>query len=370
MLRQIREGLLDFVGAARPSIADPFLPRKIREGREDEIRECIGCNICRAANNEAAPLRCTQNPTMGEEWRRGWHPARIPRKASDRRVLVVGGGPAGLEAALALGQRGYDVALADASRELGGRLLFEHRLPGLATWIRVRDHREHMLQKLSNVAIYRESAMSVQDVIDFGADHVILATGSHWRRDAVGTARERPIRIPASPAIVTPDSAGALPGAVLIYDDDNYYMGGAVAEKLALEGRDVTYVTTQPIVSAWTQMTDEQPFIEDRLVSLGVKLCVSHMLEEVEDGRAAFRTGLARGRDWIKFGSLVLVTGRVPRDDLYTQLIAREDAPPVTRIGDCLSPSHVADAVYAGHRFGREFDLAKVPTLRRERPEP
>jgi dimethylamine/trimethylamine dehydrogenase len=77
MVSQIRRGVQDFIGAARPSIADPFLPAKIREGREDEIRECIGCNICRAANNEGVPLRCTQNPTMGEEWRRGWHPERI-----------------------------------------------------------------------------------------------------------------------------------------------------------------------------------------------------------------------------------------------------------------------------------------------------
>ncbi len=83
MVGQIRKGVLDFIGAARPSIADPFLPRKIDEGREDEIRECIGCNICRSGNNEAVPIRCTQNPTMGEEWRRGWHPERIaPAKSA------------------------------------------------------------------------------------------------------------------------------------------------------------------------------------------------------------------------------------------------------------------------------------------------
>ena len=81
MVAQIKRGVQDFIGAARPSIADPFLPLKIREGRADEIRECIGCNICRAANNEAVPLRCTQNPTMAEEWRQGWHPERIARAA-------------------------------------------------------------------------------------------------------------------------------------------------------------------------------------------------------------------------------------------------------------------------------------------------
>jgi dimethylamine/trimethylamine dehydrogenase len=151
MVGQIKRGVQDFIGAARPSIADPFLPRKIDEGREEEIRECIGCNICRAANNEGALLRCTQNPTMGEEWRRGWHPEIIPAKQSDARVLVVGAGPAGLEASLALGRRGYQVTLAEGGRELGGRLLNEAGLPGLGSWIRVRDYRATLLEKLTNV---------------------------------------------------------------------------------------------------------------------------------------------------------------------------------------------------------------------------
>src|SRR5690606_8664391 len=113
MVSQIRRGVLDMIGAARPSIADPFLPRKIEEGRIDDIRECIGCNICVAADNQSVQIRCTQNPTMGEEWRRGWHPEVIPPKGSDARVLVVGAGPAGLEAAHQLGKRGYEVILAE-----------------------------------------------------------------------------------------------------------------------------------------------------------------------------------------------------------------------------------------------------------------
>ncbi|HLB85658.1 MAG TPA: NAD(P)-binding protein, partial [Steroidobacteraceae bacterium] len=147
MVGQIRRGVLDFIGAARPSIADPFLPRKIEEGRVEDIRECIGCNICVTGDMTSTPIRCTQNPTMGEEWRKGWHPERIAPSKSSKRVLVVGAGPAGLEAARALGQRGYEVHLAEASRELGGRVNFEARLPGLAQWARVRDWRVTQLQK-------------------------------------------------------------------------------------------------------------------------------------------------------------------------------------------------------------------------------
>ena len=127
MVRQIKSGLLDFIGAARPSIADPFLPEKIRTGRMNDIRECIGCNICYSCDARGVPIRCTQNPTMGEEWRRNWHPEKIAAKQSENSILVVGAGPAGLEAARALGQRGYKVTLAEAERELGGRVAVECR---------------------------------------------------------------------------------------------------------------------------------------------------------------------------------------------------------------------------------------------------
>ena len=149
MARVIREGTQDLIGAARPSIADPFLPKKIEEGRIEDIRECIGCNICYAHNSLGVPIRCTQNPTMGEEHRRGWHPERVPRiSASEReRMLVVGAGPAGLEAARALGARGYSVMLAEATRELGGRVTRESRLPGLSEWVRVRDWRVGQIDK-------------------------------------------------------------------------------------------------------------------------------------------------------------------------------------------------------------------------------
>ena len=131
MVSQINRGVLDMIGAARPSIADPFLPQKIEEGRIDEIRECIGCNTCVSGQLTFTPMRCTQNPTVGEEWRRNWHPEKIADKGSDDNVLIVGAGPAGLEAARALGQRGYPVTLAEAQTEAGGRVTRESQLPGL-----------------------------------------------------------------------------------------------------------------------------------------------------------------------------------------------------------------------------------------------
>ena len=185
MVSQVRRGIVDFIGAARPSIADPFLPRKIDEGRAEDIRECIGCNICYTGDSLGVPIRCTQNPTMGEEWRRGWHPERIQPKSSDATVLVVGAGPAGLEATRALGQRGYKVMLAEASTELGGRVIQECRLPGLAEWGRVVDYRVQQIQTMPNVDVFLDNHLNAEDALSIGAEHIVIATGSKWRADGL-----------------------------------------------------------------------------------------------------------------------------------------------------------------------------------------
>ena len=177
MVRMIRQGILDFIGAARPSIADPYLPAKIEEGRIEDIRECIGCNICVSGDFTISPIRCTQNPSMGAEWRRGWHPERYRPRHADERVLVVGAGPAGLEAAMALGKRGYGVVLVERSRALGGRVAAEARLPGLAEWIRVADYRLGQIAQLHNVERYLESDMTAEEALSHGFDHIAVATG-------------------------------------------------------------------------------------------------------------------------------------------------------------------------------------------------
>ncbi len=369
MVSQIKRGIQDFIGAARPSIADPFLPQKIREGRADEIRECIGCNICRAANNEAVHLRCTQNPTIAEEWRKGWHPERLTLHPKREKVLVVGAGPAGLEAALSLGRRGLEVTLADSGAQLGGRILRESTLPGLSTWIRVRDWRSHMISKLPNVAVFRSSQMSAGDIVDFGADQVVLATGSHWRRDAIGVVNMDPVTLPQA---ITPDDVfeGAkITSPVVIYDDEHYFMGGALAEKLRKAGNAVTLVTPNATASSWTAMTDEQVFLQTRLLQDGVDLVLSHTIRKQVAGSvtlACAYSGKIMERDC---ATLILVTGRLPDDQLFRDLSERPEISSVARIGDCLQPSSIADAVYSAHQFARDFGQppdSQIP--RRERP--
>ncbi|MGI9506203.1 MAG: NAD(P)-binding protein, partial [Geminicoccaceae bacterium] len=134
MVALIRKKRLDLIGAARPSIAAPFLPNKIRDGRTDEIRECIGCNICVSMDGYGVPIRCTQNPTIAEEWRRGWHPENVPIVTNPHAFLIVGAGPAGLECAWTLLRAGHRVTIAEARDEPGGRVTLEAKLPGLSAW--------------------------------------------------------------------------------------------------------------------------------------------------------------------------------------------------------------------------------------------
>ncbi|MFN0114231.1 MAG: FAD-dependent oxidoreductase [Paracoccaceae bacterium] len=364
MVRMVKSGVTDLIGAARPSIADPFLPRKIDEGRSEDIRECIGCNVCYVGDSLALPIRCTQNPTMGEEWRRGWHPERIAAKGSEGQVLIVGAGPAGLEAARALGLRGYRVALAEATRVLGGRVVREAALPGMREYIRVRDYREQQILKMPNVEVFRESRLTAGDVRDFGADHVCIATGARWRRDVWGGKRFADIADPGT-GVLTPDDImdGRLPeGPAVVFDSDGYYMGGVVAERLRAAGLDVTLVTPDDRVSQWAENSGEGWRVPGHLMALGVRLITAHGLSWFDGRKVTLACEHSRREQHLPAAGLVVVGQRAPVDDLYTALRYAPDGTqaelPFTleRIGDCAAPAIIAAATHAGHRYAQDLD--------------
>jgi dimethylamine/trimethylamine dehydrogenase len=377
MAGQIRRGVLDLIGAARPSIADPFLPRKIDEGREQDIRECIGCNICISSWHDSVPVRCTQNPTAGEEWRRGWHPERIAPAAAPAAVLVVGAGPAGLECALSLGRRGYEVTLAEAAEELGGRLRFETRLPGLAAWGRVLEWRRAQLERLANVAVYRGNLLSAEDILGLGSAHVVLATGARWARLLYS-----PLEVPAGEltgsGVYTPDDVAAgtpLESPVVVYDFDNYYMGSALAEQLARAGHGVRYVTPAGHASAWAIMSNEQPQVHRTLAASGIALHTLSRVTAFADGELTLAQQFTNAETRVPCASLVIVGARFAHDALYGALVARRaehaDAGirSVTRIGDAAAPGAIVHAVYSGHRYARELDApAAELAFRRDAP--
>ncbi|WP_421695307.1 NAD(P)-binding protein [Aestuariivirga sp.] len=377
MVKLVRDGVIDLIGAARPSIADPYLPKKIEEGRIEDIRECIGCNMCVAGDFTMTPARCTQNPSFGDEWRRGWHPEKIRAAKPNSRVLVVGAGPAGLEAAMMLGRRGVEVALAEKG-EPGGRVMRESRLPGLSAWRRVADYRLGQIQQSTSVTLYRDSALTADDILGFGFAHVAIATGSAWRSDGVGRRLLRAAPL-AGADVLTPEElmSGARPKHpnVVIYDDDHYYMGGVLAELLVKEGHTVSVVTTASEVSTWMRMTMEQLFVQHRLVNLGVKIVSHHGLIRAEGSSVTLSCIFTGKETVVEDCSAIMVTARLPHNVLAREVEARREdwaaagLRSVSVIGDALAPGTIAAAVWSGRRYAEEFDEEQGPipqSFRRE----
>jgi dimethylamine/trimethylamine dehydrogenase len=292
-------------------------------------------------------------------------------------VLVVGAGPAGLEAAMALGKRGYDVVLAEATRELGGRVGRESRLPGLAPWIRVVDYRRSQLARLPNVEQALESAVTADEILAYGFQHVAVATGARWRADGVGRWHTSPPPIAEATEVLTPDDllAGRRPAGrrVLLFDDDHYYLGGVLAELLAAEGRAVTLVTPAVRVSEWTVNTMEQSRIHRRLVEAGVEIVTAEALVSVKDGAARIACVYTNRERELPCDSLVTVTARLPEDALAEELLSRRaewadgGVLSVRSVGDALAPGTIATAVWDGRRYAEELDtVADGLPFRRE----
>ena len=372
MLSMVNKGIVDFIGAARPSIADPFLPKKIEDGRIEDIRECIGCNICVAADNLGAPIRCTQNPTMGEEWRRGWHPEVIAAKGSESDALVVGAGPAGLECAMQLARRGYQVTLAEATDTLGGRVVREAALQGLSAWRRVSDNRIYELRQSANVSIYLESTMDAVQVAELGINNVFVASGARWRRDGIGRSSHAAMPIDDDATVLTPDDimSGNLPpdGRVLIYDDDQIYLAGVLAHDLALKGYDVAIVTPAPVVSPWTENTLEQARIQKELLELGIEIHANRRLVGIEQDRCEVACVFTDRPDQLDCGATVMVTERTRQSSLYDHLMVNtfEGLKTLELIGDAASPGLIADAVYSGHMAARNFEASPAKISRQD----
>ena len=370
MAKQINDGILDFVGAARASIADPFLPNKLKEGREDDIRECIGCNICASCYNQGIPVRCTQNPSMGEEWRRNWHPEKIKSKSSDDSVLIIGGGPAGLEATLSLARRGYSVAIADSEKELGGRINMESKLPGMTSYKRVVDYRVNQINQLNNVDVFLDNTLSPDDVLELGFDHVVTATGSIWK-PSIMDEKSAPVLIDKTDTVFTPEdilNGCELKSPVIIFDFDYYYMGGLMAEYIKDLGYEVTIITPFDKVSPWSFNSNEIDDIELRLLEKDIRVLTQNRIITLEDSSVKTIHKVSHEETGIDRGSLVLVGYRKQNDSLYIDLNSREGdlsssgIKSLQNIGDSNAPGAVVHAVYAGHLYANTFDQKDTDT--------
>jgi dimethylamine/trimethylamine dehydrogenase len=386
MVAIIKSGQFDIIGAARPSISDPFLPKKIEEGHPEDIRECIGCNQCVSRwEIGGPPLVCTQNATAGEEYRRGWHPEKFsPAKNAEQGVLVIGAGPAGMECAMVLGKRQMAaVHLLDTEKEIGGCLNWISQLGhsdgrenlsrgtarGLGEWKRVVNYRQIQLDKLKNVEVHTNSRLSPQDALEYGAEIVIVATGCHFAGDGLNGVTHAPI--PGADTSLdwqlTPDevvlATKQIGRRVLVLENEAYYMGVSVAQKLAGEGHEVTLLTPAAMIASHMQYTLEAPMLHRDLRRLGVDIRTYTMLERIEPGIChAYDVWNPTDKQQFEVDTVVLCTARISNDELYRELksdparLEEEGIEAVYLIGDAAAPRMIVDSIFDGHRLAREID--------------
>jgi dimethylamine/trimethylamine dehydrogenase len=375
MAEIVRSGVWDLIGAARPSIADPFLPTKIEQGRVDEIRECIGCNICISKADSRRHIGCTQNPTAGEEYRRGWHPEHVPPLDGPLHALVVGAGPSGMECAITLAKRGARVDLVEREPATGGSLAWITRIPGLGEWGRLGAYRAVQIKRLGELTLTTGRELDAEQIEAWGADVVVLATGSSWARDGLNGFTRAPIpgADAALPHVLTPEQVlleGKRPpgGRVVVYDGDGYFAAAGVAELLARDGLEVELVTGYDTIAPFSAETLEDAMTRRRLHEAGVSMRPGTTVASIEPGRVTIESEFGDQQVLVADG-IVLVTQRLSDDALYHQLDGRH--PRVYRIGDCVAPRLLAEAVFDGHRMAREIDgpdpEVALPFLR-ERP--
>jgi dimethylamine/trimethylamine dehydrogenase len=375
MVEAIETGCLDIIATCRPSISDPFLPKKIDEGRLDDIRECIGCNICISRwEIGGPPLICTQNATAGEEYRRGWHPEKFSRaENADNDVLVVGSGPAGMECAMVLGKRGMRrVHLVEAQDDMGGIMRWVPQLPGLGEWGRVVNYRRIQIDKLKNVEFIPNTKLDADGVKDYGAEIVVIATGAYWATNGLNgcTHDTIPGADASQPWCLTPEQimrdGKEVPGdKVLVVDDDGYYMGPSMAEKLALDGKQVTLMTHLGHIGPYMHFTLEAPNMHRKLHKLKVEMVTYNIPTQMEQGKvtSAHVFDEEHLTEW-GVDAVVLVTQRRSNEALFRELKDRiglealqaEGITGLYRIGDCEAPRLTADCVFSGHRLAREID--------------
>jgi len=401
MLENIQRGVCDIVGGTRASIADPFLPNKVDEGRVDDIRECIGCNMCVSRFEVGSMLVCSQNATSMEEYRRGWHPEKFKKAEDPCAVLVVGAGPSGLECARVLGERGYDVHIREAESELGGHLRNVQKYPGLSEWGRVVSYREGQLEKMKNVEIHRgTSKMTADDILEYGADKVVLAVGARWDPNGVtGSAGGPILGADASlPQFATPEQVmdgKEIGNRVLVLDGEGFVTGIGMAELLADQGKDVTIVSEAHIVASFLERTRETANLQRMMHEKGIHEKPMHWVEKFEvngnevhaDLFYVYRDGYQRSLtpnpeggiprrvgtevETVAFDTVVLCTSRRSNNELYDELLKRRDEweeneiEAIYRAGDCYAPRLLPDAMFDGHRIGREFESDNP-----QRPQP
>jgi 2,4-dienoyl-CoA reductase-like NADH-dependent reductase (Old Yellow Enzyme family)/thioredoxin reductase len=343
----LRSGAADLVGMTRALIADPEMPRKAREGRLDDIRVCMGSGEgCIDRLYFGMPIGCVQNPVIGRE--REWG-ALVP--AVPARVLVVGGGPAGMEAARVLAERGHRVTLLERADELGGALRIAARAPGWEAYAGAVDWLARQLARLK-VDVRLGVAATARAVLAEAPDAVVVATGAEPRRPRLPGV-DQPHVVSATEVL-----AGTAPvrGRSVILDETSYTPGPKVADALSQAGHAVEIVTRQYSLGEDIGTTLRAKLLE-RLLRQGVTITVLAAPVAIEADHIRVRHMLTDAEWTIPADTVVLASGGQARDQLYHELTAlttgQESPPALHLIGDAYAPRNLLLAMVDAARVGR-----------------
>ncbi|MFL5260325.1 MAG: FAD-dependent oxidoreductase, partial [Hyphomicrobiales bacterium] len=343
----VRSGQADMVSIVRGQIADPHLANKAREGRSEDIRPCLSCNqMCWGRRFRDYWISCLINPSAGREFE--WGGDRFTPAKRPKRVLVVGGGVAGLEAARVAAERGHQVTLVEASDRIGGQFRLAGLQPRRQQIIDFIDWYERQLEKLQ-VQVRYNAYLDSEEVRAFGADEVIIATGS--QPDGKGFQRAIPER-DALPGIERGNVWTAeevmrrdarLGKRVLVLDETANWKGGGTALHLAEAGHEVIVVTPAAAVMAEMARTAADINLRMRLRELGARLMTETAVREWHgDGATVATFGGTEER--IAADSLVIAGTNVPERTIADELGA-------PAIGDAVAARTAVMAIYEGRKL-------------------
>ncbi|MDN3495112.1 FAD-dependent oxidoreductase [Planococcus sp. APC 4015] len=352
----------DMLALGRAQLADPHLIRKTQLGLIDEIQRCTGVNECIGRLFHDTEVICMMNPITGRE--AAWSTLPMVEPGREKRILVVGGGPAGMKTASVAARRGHRVTLVEKSDALGGHLRAYEALPHQAGWGVARDNLERQLA-VAGVEVVLETDVDADYVHAGGYDEVVLAVGSSydatgrtiWRADrsVVSSGQTDSVMgIDRAADLLRAGGGASLGPTVVIVDETGSEFPWGVAEQIAESGSKVYLVTPQMFVGEDVQNHLRMPWLLPRLKSLGVELLAQLRVDRFDDG-VVTATDLWSGepRTFDGVSTLVFSIFRHADSNLFDALEAGDV--PVTRVGDCLSPRKLAALMFEGEKMGREL---------------